>query len=96
MAVSGRALNPAVQIDRRKIMNPLTICLYLCRTQRLNDRSAEKFFSIKKFQRLRNSDSSAPTMGKQSQIIIFWVISERPDVGLCLRLFGVKGLPLRV
>jgi hypothetical protein len=25
--------------------------------------------------------SSTPTMGKQSQIIIFWVVSARPDLG---------------
>ena len=29
-------------------------------------------------------------MGKQSQIIIFRVVSGRPDLGLCLKLFRVR------
>jgi len=38
------------------------------------------------------SDSSTPTMGKQSQIIIFLVVFGRPDSGRCLRLFNPRSL----
>jgi hypothetical protein len=74
-------------------MIPLTVCL--CRRVAPDDQAAGRqkmFFSGLENSSRRDfkfSDSSMPTInrqGKQSQIIIFRVVSGRPDLGLCLRL----------
>jgi|AntAceMinimDraft_5_1070358.scaffolds.fasta_scaffold29005_2 hypothetical protein len=80
---SQAALSPAVQINHPKNIDSAD-CLPVParRTLRLSGRSAENSLST-----IENiSDSSTPTMGKQSQIIFSGGLWTAPDLGLCLKL----------
>ena len=76
------------RLTTRKRIIPWTVCL--CRRAAPDDKAAGRQKSFDRFdffgQNFRQQHADYSTMGKQSQVIIFRVVSGRLDFELCLRL----------